>query len=470
MAKSQQPAFGVLVLLSLASCALSRNDEDDDDDPAGAGAMAGAGPGASGGSSGQAGAANAGSGVGGSASGATGAGNGNGGSSSSSGGGTGLSAGGTGETGGGAGSTAGAETAGSGGSSAGGSDPGAGGSAGTGSTALCGDGMTETGEECDDGNDVPSDGCSDCLVESGWTCNGTSECRATKPSCWGLDDCDGYSCCESPLIAEGLFVQGYGTEEAFNHHLSPYRLDMFEVTVGRFRTFVNNYEEWRAAGNPREGAGEHPHIPGSGWDARVFVYSTVQQLKDVYMGCDGREPYGTWVADTGNDTLPVNCVDWYIATLFCIWDGGRLPTEAEWEYAAVAGDNQYLYAWGDEPALGDRANYRTDYASYDCLADGSEPQDCAATDILPVGSSRNGQALWDHYDLNGSMSEWLLDAHGHYPTLDQRDYAKLDEPLERVVRGGNWEYSPTWLTSIFRTSLLSATTDDTLGFRCARSP
>jgi hypothetical protein len=55
----------------------------------------------------------------------------------------------------------------------------------------------------------------------------------------------------------------------------------------------------------------------------------------------------TWTDTVGpNENLPMNCVPWYKAFAFCVWDGGRLPTEAEWNYAATGGNEQRKYPWG----------------------------------------------------------------------------------------------------------------------------
>src|SRR6202007_2812018 len=55
----------------------------------------------------------------------------------------------------------------------------------------------------------------------------------------------------------------------------------------------------------------------------------------------------TWTTSPGTqENLPMNCVNWYESYAFCIWDGGFLPSEAEWEYAAAGGSQQREYPWG----------------------------------------------------------------------------------------------------------------------------
>ena len=89
----------------------------------------------------------------------------------------------------------------------------------------------------------------------------------------------------------------------------------------------------------------------------------------------------TWTAAaTKDERLPANCVTWYEAHAFCIWDGGFLPTEAEWELAAEGGEERVL-PWSVPPA---GTNVGPTFAVFDCLADGTAG--CMFSDIAPVGS------------------------------------------------------------------------------------
>ncbi|MCU0694363.1 MAG: formylglycine-generating enzyme family protein, partial [Polyangiaceae bacterium] len=182
---------------------------------------------------------------------------------------------------------------------------------------------------------------------------------------------------------------------------------------------------------PPDGAGAHPLIAGSGWqvDWGSELASSQAQLMSN-LKCD----WATW-RDTasGMEELPINCVTWYETFAFCAWDGGRLPTEAEWEYASAGGADNRLYPWGQQALDSTRA-------SYDCSYDGTG--DCAFTDIAPVGSLLAGAGRWGHQDLAGNMYEWVLDWHdwnwyaGGGSLCD--NCANLTSASYRVFRGGSF--------------------------------
>lgn len=244
------------------------------------------------------------------------------------------------------------------------------------------------------------------------------------------------------------------------------------MTVARFRQFVAAYESWHAAGKPENDDGANPNVPGSGWSTTwTSLPTNAAQLKNS-VSCSSTN--GTWLDGAGNDSLPMNCVNWYTSFAFCIWDGGRLPTESEWEYAAAGGSNNYLYPWGDLPVPSNAQDSTAAYATYRCLGDGSAPTSCTFADILPVGSKPLGQGLYGQRDLAGSVYEWTLDWFASYPTSPSTNYAKVDAGTQRVFRGGDWGNSTNdlQLTTTAREimGMLLPWGINNLGLRCARNP
>ena len=302
-----------------------------------------------------------------------------------------------------------------------------------GKNSLCGNGTLDAGEACDDGNSANRDGCSGrCAVEAEFSCSGTPSLCIPLSSCAGMvgNECAGDDCCASPQVTGGTVLQG--DENTFFSTVSTFRLDKFEVTVGRFRRFMNAYDSWRPR-HPIAGEGQHPRLSSaSSWQPAyddALPQSAAALRSDL--SCD--EMYQTWSSDTAHDTLPINCVNWYAAFAFCIWDGGRLPTESEWEYAAAGGNAHYTYPWGNSPAPDDLDG---SYAVYNCLGNGMT--DCAFDDIQPVGSRPLGMARYGQLDLAGSMWESTLDLYAPYPTEEVSNYANLDSGNGRVSRGGDW--------------------------------
>lgn len=161
-----------------------------------------------------------------------------------------------------------------------------------------------------------------------------------------------------------------------------------------------------------------------------------------------------------DEQWPVSGVSWYEATEYCAWlaemtgDAFRLPTEAEWEYAARA-DATTAYSWGDEIQPTD-ANYLYDEA-------GQRVGPGAKT---PVGSySANAFGL---HDTHGNAGEWMQDNwHPNYDGAPEDSSAWLTNPddEQRVIRGGAWDYLPRLLRTCWRDGLPASTRRDNLGFR-----
>lgn len=286
----------------------------------------------------------------------------------------------------------------------------------------------------------------------------------------GLSCPGGNSCCRRFAVPAGSFSMGTNTDpEAVSDEKPPhattlkaFELDEFEVTVGRMRSFVEIYDGTL----PKTGAGAHPANSSSGWQI-AFAASMPSSRAELeeQLNCDPGS-YQAWTTQAGvRENFPINCVSWYVALAFCIWDGGRLPTEAEWEMASAGGSEERLYPWGaTTPDL-------AVHAVANCRGDGTTG--CLPADLLAVGSRAQGKGKWNHQDLAGSLWEWTLD---HYdPTYYQSvgtctDCMDLSATTPRAIRGGNFTSTVKTLRATGRASKAPITSDPYTGFRCARSP
>jgi formylglycine-generating enzyme required for sulfatase activity len=218
---------------------------------------------------------------------------------------------------------------------------------------------------------------------------------------------------------------------------------------------VNVFDTWRAT-HPVAGEGAHPRLgPTSGWPSQnAQLAATAAVLKDnMHIKCATDT---TWTDAPSNlEEDPMICVSWYEAFAFCIWDGGYLPTEAEWEMAAAGGAQNRLFPWGVDPPDTGRANFAGgDFSPF-----------------VPVGTYRDlGHARWNHDDLAGNAYEWVLDWYGSYSSAVCNNCASLAAGNFRVLRGGSWGSQAADLRVAGRYFGSAAGHDHNSGWRCARKP
>ena len=231
--------------------------------------------------------------------------------------------------------------------------------------------------------------------------------------------------------------------------LSPFCIDKTEVTVAAFRACVQ--------------AGDCPPP------------SATVEWKDIKPEDKTKwSQFCTW-GKTGLDRHPINCVDWKQASAYCEWTGGRLPTEAEWEYAARGNDGR-SYPWGNEPPDAKRLNA----CGSECASMGKKrfdeswkamyPGDDGWPATAPVSSYPNGASPFGVLDMAGNVWEWTADSFADYSdeavTNPQRS---RPDASPHVDRGGAWYIAvPAWVHAARRGRNGPVFRAFDLGFRCAR--
>jgi formylglycine-generating enzyme required for sulfatase activity len=305
----------------------------------------------------------------------------------------------------------------------------------------------------------------------------------------GLTNCGGRGsdvCARSLLVRGGTFFRG--TDTGYPATIRDFRLDKYEVTVGRFRKFV---DAWVGGWRPSAGSGKHTHLNGGaglmntaggyepGWDATWTPYvgarsndafnptsqgATTKADWDTNLVFGGRS-YQTWTSAAGsNETRPQNCLSWYDLHAFCIWDGGFLPSEAEWEYAAAGGSEERTYPWGATVPASNTA-----LAIYGCYFNGTGS--CSGvTNVAPVGTVAAGSGRWGQLDLAGNSAEWNLDWAVRL-VVSCDNCINLSSGLSRVLRGGSFRSNAASLLIAGRDYVGGpALRDSSVGGRCARVP
>lgn len=171
-----------------------------------------------------------------------------------------------------------------------------------------------------------------------------------------------------------------------------------------------------------------------------------------YIRATGAKPPSHWsgaMYPTGRSQFPVVNVSWEAAKAFAEWAGKRLPSEAEWEFAARGTDGR-IYPWGNE---------------WNSLNSNSGPASSSGSDagLVRVGSFPGGVSPFGLVDMSGNAWEWTNDKLTSYGDGARQ----LEEG--RVIRGGAYDTSPDHSTATYRGVVPEENGYDKTGFRCVRS-
>jgi sulfatase modifying factor 1 len=251
------------------------------------------------------------------------------------------------------------------------------------------------------------------------------------------------------FVPEGEFLMGFddsGDEAEKPAHkiwLDSYWIDKTEVTNALFERFIKEsgyqVENWRQA-------------DGLSW----------------------RTPRGQGSSITGLDEHPVVQVTWQDADAYCRWAGRRLPTEAEWEKAAVGwpqnvpfnNPRNFTYSWGYEKPSGDRLNFADKNAND---IEGADPNnDDGYKFTAPVGSYPDGASPYGALDMSGNALEWTADWYDpeYYQTSPSSNPTGPWTGKKHVLKGGAFA-SQEWDIRPFRRYEFNPDMTGVTGFRCA---
>ncbi|OFY66577.1 MAG: hypothetical protein A3H98_00255 [Bacteroidetes bacterium RIFCSPLOWO2_02_FULL_36_8] len=249
-------------------------------------------------------------------------------------------------------------------------------------------------------------------------------------------------------IPGGTFTMGSPVSEV-NHEsnetqyqvtLTAFKMSKYEITNAQYAAFLNT-----------KSIGSNGLYTGGTYPFKTLIYATSGSY-DWGLHYTG----GQWLPVTGYENNPVIKVTWYGAAEFATYAGGRLPTEAEWEYAC-RGNTTTPFNTGN--CLSDvQANYLWVYPYNTC----TNTNTTYPFKTQPVGTyTANSYGL---HDMHGNVLEWCNDLLGTYPTTAQTNPTGAVTGSERVFRGGSWYSNAQACRSAYRNGMLPGS-NDRIGFR-----
>lgn len=202
-----------------------------------------------------------------------------------------------------------------------------------------------------------------------------------------------------------------------------------------------------------------------------------QQWWEWVPGANWRQPLGPGSNLEGMDDQPVVHVSWFDARAYAKWAGKRLPTEAEYEYAARGGHDEYIYPWGNEKVTEEKANYWQGTFPYDNTASDGYQNTAPVMSFPP-----NNYGL---YDMAGNVWQWTNDWYHHdYYKMLEKDQLTVNpggpdqswDPVEpnipkKSIRGGSFLCNDSYCAGYRASARMKSSPDSGmmhLGFRCAK--